>query len=114
METLTGKLAAVTGGTHGIGRAIAERLLREGAAVAICGRTPDSTDRAVAALKPLGRVFGHPADITRVEQAKSFFQAIDGEFSGLDILVNNAGEGVFRKVGGRLRTEARLGIECQW
>jgi 3-oxoacyl-[acyl-carrier protein] reductase len=98
METLSGKLAAVTGGTRGIGRAIAERLLREGASVAICGRTPDSTNRAVAAMKPLGRVFGRPADITRAEQVKDFFQAIDGEFSGLDILVNNAGEGVFRKV----------------
>jgi NAD(P)-dependent dehydrogenase (short-subunit alcohol dehydrogenase family) len=98
METLSGKLAAVTGGTRGIGRAIAERLLREGASVAICGRTPDSTNRAVAAMMPLGRVFGHPADIARVEQVKGFFQAIDREFSGLDILVNNAGEGVFRKV----------------
>jgi 3-oxoacyl-[acyl-carrier protein] reductase len=98
METLSGKLAAVTGGTRGIGRAIAERLLREGAAVAICGRTPDSTNRAVAAMKPLGRVFGHAADITRVDQVTDFFQAIDREFGGLDILVNNAGEGVFRKV----------------
>jgi 3-oxoacyl-[acyl-carrier protein] reductase len=98
METLSGKLAAVTGGTRGIGRAIAERLLREGAAVAICGRTPDSTNRAVAAMKPLGRVFGHPADITRVDRVTDFFQAIDREFSGLDILINNAGEGVFRKV----------------
>jgi 3-oxoacyl-[acyl-carrier protein] reductase len=98
METLSGKLAAVTGGTRGIGRAIAERLLREGASVAICGRTPDSTNRAVEEMKPLGRVFGHPADIARVDQVADFFQAIDREFSGLDILVNNAGEGVFRKV----------------
>jgi 3-oxoacyl-[acyl-carrier protein] reductase len=98
METLSGKLAAVTGGTRGIGRAIAERLLREGASVAICGRTPDSTNRAVEAMKPLGRVFGHPADISRVDQVADFFRAIDREFSGLDILVNNAGEGVFRKV----------------
>ncbi|MGA3241055.1 MAG: SDR family oxidoreductase [Bryobacteraceae bacterium] len=98
METLFGKLAAVTGGTRGIGRAIAERLLREGASVAICGHTPDSTNRAVAAMKPLGRVFGHAADITQVDQVTDFFQAIDREFGGLDILVNNAGEGVFRKV----------------
>jgi 3-oxoacyl-[acyl-carrier protein] reductase len=98
METLSGKLAAVTGGTRGIGRAIAERLLREGASVAICGRTPDSTNRAVEAMKPLGRIFGYPADISRVDQVTDFFRAIDREFSGLDILVNNAGEGVFRKV----------------
>lgn len=98
METLSGKLAAVTGGTRGIGRAIAERLLREGASVAICSRTAGSVDRAVAEMKPLGRIFGHQADITQVEQVKTFFQAIDREFSGLDILINNAGDGAFRKV----------------
>jgi 3-oxoacyl-[acyl-carrier protein] reductase len=98
METISGKVAAVTGGTRGIGRAIAERLLREGAAVAICGRTAGSVERAVADMKPLGRVFGYPADITQVDQVNGFFRAIDGEFSGLDILVNNAGEGAFRKV----------------
>ena len=54
METLKGKVAAVTGGTRGIGRAIAERLLDEGASVAICGRSQETVDRAVAELAPLG------------------------------------------------------------
>jgi len=99
MESLKGKTAVVTGGTRGIGRAIAERLLREGASVAICGRTPDSTSRAVAAMQPLGRVFGHAADVTRIEDVREFFRGVDREFSHLDILVNNAGRGVFRKVG---------------
>jgi 3-oxoacyl-[acyl-carrier protein] reductase len=98
METLSGKIAAVTGATRGIGRAIAERLLREGASVAICGRSPESTERAVAEMTQFGHVFGHSADITNVEQVKGFFEAIDAEFSGLDILVNNAGIGIFRKV----------------
>jgi len=98
METLSGKLAAVTGGTRGVGRAIAERLLREGASVAICGRTAGSVERAVAEMKPLGRVFGRPADIAQIEQVTNFFQAIDREFSGLDILINNAGDGIFGKV----------------
>src|ERR1700722_19402735 len=98
MESLSGKIAAVTGGTRGIGRAIAERLLREGASVAICGHTVESTMRAVEEMAPLGRVFGHSADITQLEEVKCFFEAIDREFSGLDILVNNAGMGVFRKV----------------
>jgi len=99
MESLSGKIAIVTGGTRGIGRAIAERLLREGAWVAICGRSQESVDRAVAQMKPLGRLFGHPADVSDSGEVKRFFQAVDSEFGGLDILVNNAGAGVFRKVG---------------
>jgi 3-oxoacyl-[acyl-carrier protein] reductase len=99
MESLSGKLAIVTGGTRGIGKAIAERLLREGAAVAICGRTQESVDAALKEMKPLGRVAGFPADVTRVEAVRSFFRAVDNEFGGLDILVNNAGAAVFHKVG---------------
>ena len=99
MESLSGKTAIVTGGTRGIGRAIAERLLGEGASVAICGRTREGVDRAVAAMQPLGRVIGYPADVRRVEDVRLFFQTVEAEFGRLDILVNNAGEGVFRKVG---------------
>jgi NAD(P)-dependent dehydrogenase (short-subunit alcohol dehydrogenase family) len=98
MESLSGKLALVTGGTRGIGRAIAVRLLGEGAAVAICGRTSESVESALEALRPLGRVFGIAADVRDVEQVRALFEAVDGEFGGLDILVNNAGQGVFGKV----------------
>ena len=98
MESLSGKIAIMTGGTRGIGRAIAEHLLREGASVAICGRTQESTRSAVSGLKPLGKVFGHPADISDAAQVSNFFRAVDKEFGSLDILVNNAGRGVFRKV----------------
>ena len=89
----------VTGGSRGIGRAITERLLREGASVAICGRSGESLDRASQALGALGRLFTHRADVTQPEQVRGFFHAVDEHFGGLDILVNNAGEGVFRKVG---------------
>lgn len=99
MESLQGKTAIVTGGTRGIGRAIAERLLREGASVAICGRTREAVDRAVAAMQPLGKICGHPADVRRIDEVRKFFQFVDTQFPSLDILVNNAGEGVFRKVG---------------
>src|SRR3954470_24531150 len=99
MESLNGKIAIVTGGTRGIGRAIAERLLRDGASVAICGRSAESTDRAASEMKPLGKVIGCAADVTDLAQVRDLFNAVDREFGQLDVLVNNAGQGVFRKVG---------------
>jgi 3-oxoacyl-[acyl-carrier protein] reductase len=99
MQTLANKIAIVTGGTRGIGRAVAERLLREGASVAICGRTSESVGRAITGLQPLGKVFGQAADVTHVDQVSKFFKAVTEHFGGLDILVNNAGAGTFRKVG---------------
>ena len=101
METLTGKIAIVTGGTRGIGRAIAARPLAEGASVAICGRTAAPVEAALRQLETSGpgRAAGFAADITQVEQVKAFFERVDERFGGLDILVNNAGEGVFAKVG---------------
>ena len=98
MDTLSGKIAIVTGGSRGIGRAIAEKLLREGVSVAICGRSQESVDKAVIEMTPLGRIFGRGADVSKAEQVSKFFQAVDAEFAGLDILINNAGQGAFRKV----------------
>ena len=111
MESLNNRIAVVTGGTRGIGRAIAERLLREGARVAICGRTPESTRRAGDELRSLGTVFAHPADVTNVEEVRQFFEAVDQQFGGLDILVNNAGAGIFRKVAEMTPEDWRLNID---
>jgi NAD(P)-dependent dehydrogenase (short-subunit alcohol dehydrogenase family) len=99
MENLHDKVVIVTGGTRGIGRAIAERLLREGSQVAICGRSQESVDRALGELRPLGRVIGEAADLADYAQVVKFFQSVDRAFGRLDILVNNAGAGVFKKVG---------------
>ena len=118
MESLSGKIAIVTGGTRGIGRAIAERLLREGAHVAICGRSRNTVEAAVRELGKLGSItsvpgtiFGHPADVTSPEQVAEFFTAVEARFGGLDILVNNAGAGVFRKVGEMSVDDWRLNID---
>jgi 3-oxoacyl-[acyl-carrier protein] reductase len=111
MDRLAGKIAVITGGTRGIGRAIAERLLRSGVAVAICGRKADSVSRVVDELKSLGRVFGQAADVTDFTQVRNFFRAVAEEFGRLDILVNNAGEGVFRKVGDMTVDEWRRNID---
>jgi NAD(P)-dependent dehydrogenase (short-subunit alcohol dehydrogenase family) len=95
---LAGKQAVVTGGTRGIGRAIAEALLREGAQVAICGRSEASVAQAVEELARAsgGRVAGQAADVGRPEQVEAFFRFVDEAQGGLDILVNNAGIGLFR------------------
>jgi NAD(P)-dependent dehydrogenase (short-subunit alcohol dehydrogenase family) len=111
METLDGKVVAVTGGTRGIGRAIVERLLREGAAVALCGRTQESAIRTVGELRMKGRVFGMGADVTNEDEVRAFFEAIDGHYQRLDILVNNAGAGVFKKVADMSPAEWRSNIE---
>jgi len=97
MDKLNGKIAIVTGGTRGIGRAIAEHLLREGVSVAICGRSQESLERAVAEMKPLGRVIGDRTDVANVDEVSRFFRVVDKEFGGLDILVNNAGQAAFER-----------------
>jgi 3-oxoacyl-[acyl-carrier protein] reductase len=101
METfLSGRHAVVTGGTRGIGRSIADHLLRAGAAVAICGRTRQSVDQIVTELKQStgGDVFGSATDVSNQDHVARFFEAVDSRFGGLDILVNNAGAGIFRGI----------------
>jgi NAD(P)-dependent dehydrogenase (short-subunit alcohol dehydrogenase family) len=97
---LSGKFAVVTGGTRGIGRAMAERFLEEGAAVALCGRNPEAVARTVRELEERtgGEVLGEAADVSRLAEVERFFQSVAARFNGLDILVNNAGLGIFRSV----------------
>jgi 3-oxoacyl-[acyl-carrier protein] reductase len=97
---LKGKRAVVTGGTRGIGRAIARALLRCGATVTICGRNGESVERAAAELRQYsgGEVLGVAADVSKEEQAAGLFETAASRFGGLDILVNNAGAGLFRPI----------------
>ncbi|MBI4875448.1 MAG: SDR family oxidoreductase [Acidobacteria bacterium] len=97
---LTGKVALVTGGTRGIGRAIASALLGQGAAVALCGRTEEGVQLAVESLREEtgGQVEGRAADVSCWDDVEALYDFLDRTFGVLDILVNNAGIGVFRSV----------------
>jgi len=100
MEKLSGKICLVTGGTRGIGRAIAKTLLEDGASVVICGRSQNFVDRAVAELQSEtgGKVTGKAADVRSNADVGELFQFADAQFGGVDVLVNNAGVGVFRPI----------------
>ena len=91
---LVGKVAIVTGGTRGIGRAIASSLVREGVQVAITGRNEQDVAQAASQLKAAGYV----CDVRDYDQVKSTFAKVAQDLGGVDILVNNAGVGIFAPV----------------
>jgi NAD(P)-dependent dehydrogenase (short-subunit alcohol dehydrogenase family) len=97
-QFLKGKIAVVTGGSRGIGRAIVEALLAEGANVALCGRSQASVDETVAALGESGRILGRSVDVRNPQQVAAFFSELENTLGGPDILVNNAGLGIFAPV----------------
>ena len=90
---LTGRRAIVTGGSKGIGLAVAKQLVAEGASVAICSRNPDELGAAAGdiAAGNGATVFQRVADMTVPEQVSDFVDAAAGALGGVDILVNNAG-----------------------
>lgn len=91
--SLTNKTAVVTGGTTGIGRAIALCLARSGARVLICGRHEAELKEALADLPREGGAYGVIADVSKQEDVEKLFAEADRVFGHLDILVNNAGVG---------------------
>ncbi|MGC2530850.1 MAG: SDR family NAD(P)-dependent oxidoreductase [Candidatus Acidiferrum sp.] len=93
---LSGAVALVTGGSRGIGRAIALRLAQLGAAIAICGRDAASLASAEAELKNLGSpVYSQIADVSQAAAVTAMVDKTESSLGQISILVNNAGIGLF-------------------
>src|SRR2546430_2263891 len=97
---LKDKTAIVTGGTKGIGRAIAQALRRESVSVCVAARHQTEIDEAVKELNQgdEGRAIGFVCDVRDYDQVRALVDYTVKELGGLDILVNNAGIGIFQKV----------------
>ena len=88
---LKGKTAFVTGGSRGIGRAIALTLAKQGVNIAICGRTQESLDATAADIQALGvKAWAYQTDVSKVEELEAFADKALAAAGGIDILVNNA------------------------
>jgi NAD(P)-dependent dehydrogenase (short-subunit alcohol dehydrogenase family) len=83
----------VTGGTRGIGRAIVEKFLEEGARVALNGRSAESVAAASAELAAGDRIVAAPGDTSTAAGCRAVVEAACDGLGGLDVLVNNAGSG---------------------
>lgn len=91
------KVAVVTGGTKGIGLAIAEALVRGGAKVFVCGRNKSDVGDAVSQLSQLGTAEGEVCDVRSEGQVRQMLDEAVRLFGGVDILINNAGIGIMGK-----------------
>ena len=100
---LNGKIAVVTGGSRGIGQAVASALAASGASVLACGRSKEALSRmtsTIAASLPSGTgcVESYVADVRDPAQMECLFAEAGERFGGLDIVVNNAGVGRFEQL----------------
>ncbi|HZI60349.1 MAG TPA: SDR family oxidoreductase [Pyrinomonadaceae bacterium] len=110
---LKGKTAVVTGGTKGIGRAIAQSLVNAGVNVSFSARHESEIERAAAELNQAGsgRAAGFFCDVRDEAQVKAFFAQTVEKFGGIDIVVNNAGIGMFATVESMSADDFRAVIE---
>ena len=92
---LKDKIALITGGSIGIGLAVAEGLAAEGVHVALCARDVDRLGEAARRIKTdyAVQVLALPADLSKVSEINRLVRELNDEFGGLDILINNAGIG---------------------
>ena len=86
---LTGKKALVTGATKGIGRAIAETLLAEGASVSICARDAAGVDAAVSEMGAIGTIYGSAVDVADTAALEVWVASSAEQLGGIDVYVHN-------------------------
>jgi 3-oxoacyl-[acyl-carrier protein] reductase len=91
------KTVVVTGGTKGIGFAVAEALAKQGSNIFICARDKSELRRAVDDLSRHSHAEGEVCDVRSEDQVRMMLEECERVFGGLDILVNNAGMGIFGK-----------------
>ncbi|MGI9031994.1 MAG: SDR family NAD(P)-dependent oxidoreductase [Ilumatobacteraceae bacterium] len=97
---LQGKRALVSGATKGLGRAIAESLLAEGASVAICARTAEDVDKAVGELSSSGQAIGTALDAGDADAVRNWVTSSAEQLGGIDIFVHNTSGKPARKLEG--------------
>ncbi len=95
---LAGKRALITGATKGIGRALAETLLAEGASVAICARTAADVDAAVAELSAKGKAVGGVVDAADGDSLRAWVASSAEQLGGIDIYIHNTSGKPARKL----------------
>src|SRR4029453_16107286 len=90
---LKGKIAIVTGGSEGMGRAAVERFARSGAKVTLCARRKDVLERTAEEIRKAtgGEVLPVSADVSSPAECEAVVAATVKQFGGIDILLNNAG-----------------------
>ena len=96
-QSLNKRVAVITGGSSGIGLAIAKSLIDEGAEIVITGRTEETLKKAVIALGENAK--GIVADVSSKVSLDALYERVEAEFGRIDILVANAGGGVHAPLG---------------
>lgn len=97
---LQGKVAVITGGSIGIGKAVAEEFAKEGVHLALCARNEERVRNAAQELSEKYGIqaLGMACDVAKKEDIEQFVGEVAGKFQGVDILINNAGTGSAEKI----------------